>query len=46
MKKKYEGISQEIDRLEAEIKELKGAKGIDKDLVDKLKGSKIYFGGK
>ena len=44
--KKYEGISDEIDRLEAEIKELKGDKGIDKDLIDRLKGSKVYFGGK
>ena len=44
--KKYQGISDEIDRLEAEIKELKGDKGIDKDLIDRLKGSKVYFGGK
>tara|TARA_R110002049_G_scaffold1524_4_gene11742 strand:- start:435 stop:572 length:138 start_codon:yes stop_codon:yes gene_type:complete len=44
--KKYQGISDEIERLEAEIKELKGDKGIDKDLIDRLKGSKVYFGGK
>ena len=44
--KKYQGISDEIERLEAEIKELKADKGIDKDLIDRLKGSKVYFGGK
>ena len=44
--RKYEGILEEINRLEAQIKELKADKGIDKDLIDRLKGSKVYFGGK
>lgn len=44
MKRKYEAIHKEVERLDAKIKELKGNKGIDKELVDKLKGSQIYFG--
>ena len=46
MKTKYEGIEAEINRLEVEINKLKEVKGIDRNLIDKLKGSKIYFGGK
>ena len=44
--KKYEGIEAEINRLEIEINKLKGTKGLDKDLVDKLRSKQIYFGGK
>ena len=43
MKRKYEAIHKEVERLDAEIKKLKGDK-VNKELIDKLKGSKIYFG--
>ena len=45
--RKYDAIHKEVERLESEISKLKKpkeTKGLDKGLVDKLKGSKIHFG--